>query len=85
MIDARDDARGCTGSVRRQRERRFRAYLRHARVSVALALAESTHHFAPRGQLYEKAFEIDPLNALSIKSSSGRRRGPRPTHKTCSF
>ena len=37
----RDDAGGGTGSARRRRER---AYLRYARMSVAMALAESTHH-----------------------------------------
>ena len=43
MMDARDDAGGGTGSARRRRERRFRAHLRFARMSVAMALAESTH------------------------------------------
>ena len=51
----RDDAGGGTGSARRRRERRLRAYLRYARMSVAMALAESTHHSAPRGQKMARA------------------------------
>ena len=34
----------------RRRQRRLRQWLRHERLSVALALAESTHHAALRGQ-----------------------------------
>ena len=46
---------GGTGSARRRRERRLRAYLRYARMSVAMALAESSHHSAPRGQKTARA------------------------------
>ena len=38
------------GAARQRRERRLRAHLRYARMSVATALAEATHHTAPRGQ-----------------------------------
>ena len=38
------------GTAKRRRERRLRQFLRHERLSVAMALAESTHHAAPRGQ-----------------------------------
>ena len=56
MMDVdRDDAGGGTGSARRRRERRLRAYLRYARMSVAMALAVSTHHSAPRGQKMARA------------------------------
>ena len=56
MMDVdRDDAGGGTGSARRRRERRLRAYLRYARMSVAMALAECTHHSAPRGQKMARA------------------------------
>ena len=51
----RDEAGGGTGSARRRRERRLRAYLRYARMSVAMVLAESTHHSAPRGQKMARA------------------------------
>ena len=54
MFGERDTAGG-TGSARRRRERRLRAYLRYARMSVAMGLAESTHHSAPRGQKTARA------------------------------
>ena len=40
----------------RRRQRRLRAYLRYARMSVAMALAESTHHTS-RGQRFARAGE----------------------------
>ena len=43
------------GAARRRRERRLRAYLRYARMSVAMALAEATHHTAPWGQKTARA------------------------------
>ena len=51
----RDEAGGGTGSARRRRERRLRSMLRHERMSVAMALAECTHHSAPRGQKMARA------------------------------
>ena len=48
MMDVERDAGGGTGSARRRRERRLRSMLRHERMSVAMALAESTHHGAQR-------------------------------------
>ena len=39
-----------TGAAKRCRERRLRSWLRHERMTVAMALAEVTHHTAPRGQ-----------------------------------
>ena len=48
MMGERDDAGGGTGSARRRRERRLRSHLRHERMAVAMALAESTHHSAQR-------------------------------------
>ena len=45
---ARVDAGGGTGCARRRRERRLRSHLRHERMAVAMALAESTHHSAQR-------------------------------------
>ena len=41
MMVARDDVGGGTGSARRRRERRLRAYLKYVRMSVAISLAES--------------------------------------------
>ena len=48
MMAARDDTGGGTGIARRRRERRLRAYLRYARMSVVMALAECQHHSAQR-------------------------------------
>ena len=48
---ARVDAGGGTGFARRRRERRLRSHLRHERMAVALALAESLHHSAQRPKM----------------------------------
>ena len=56
---AREAEGGGTGSARRRRERRLRAYLKYARMSVAMALAECSHHSAPRGQRMARAREED--------------------------
>ena len=39
----------------RRRQRRLRQWLRHERLSVAMALAECQHHAAPRGQSMARA------------------------------
>ena len=38
------------GAARRRRERRLRSWLKHERMTVAMALAEASHNTAPRGQ-----------------------------------
>ena len=43
-----------SGAARR-RQRRLRQWLRHERLSVAMVLAECTHHSAPRGQKMARA------------------------------
>ena len=48
MYVAREAEGGGTGSARRRRERRLRAYLRYARMTVEMALAECQHHSAQR-------------------------------------
>ena len=53
---ARVGAGGGTGCARRRRERRLRSHLRHERMAVAMALAESTHHSA-QGQKTARAGE----------------------------
>ena len=55
MVDAMAGGDHATGTARRRRERRLRAYLRYTRMSVALAVAEATHHTAPRGQRTARA------------------------------
>ena len=44
-----------TGSAKRRRERRLRQWLRHERMTVAMALAESQHHAAARRQSMARA------------------------------
>ena len=39
-----------TGAAKRRRERRLRQWQRHERMTVAMAVAEATHHSAPRRQ-----------------------------------
>ena len=41
----------------RLRQRRLRSWLRHERMTVAMALAEMTHHTAPRGSKMARAGE----------------------------
>ena len=43
------------GAAMRRRQRRLRQWLRHERLSVAISLAESHHHAAPRGQSMARA------------------------------
>ena len=45
------------GSTRRRRQRRLRQWHRHERMTVAVALAEATHHAAPRGPKTARAQE----------------------------
>ena len=42
------------GAARRMRERRLRQFLRHERLTVAMALAEKLHHTS-RGQMIARA------------------------------
>ena len=57
MVDAMAGVDHAPGAARRRRERRLRAYLRYTRMTVAMALAEATHHTAPRGQKTARARE----------------------------
>ena len=58
----------------RRRQRRLRAYLRYARMSVAMALAESTHHTS-RGQRFARAGEEGREEHDAL-----RRQRPPPLH-----
>ena len=51
---ARVEDGGGTGSARRRRERRFRSFLRHEWMAVAMALSEFKHH-SSRGQKMDRA------------------------------
>ena len=67
VIDTLVDHAG-TWAARRRRERRLRAYLQYARMSVAMALAEANHHTAPRGQ---KAARAEAMNDTSKAGVAG--------------
>ena len=57
-MDLERKAGGGTGSARRRRERRLRAYLKCARMSVAMALAESQDHSAQRPKMARAGEEV---------------------------
>ena len=42
----------------RRRQRRLRSWLRHERMTVAMTLAEMTHHTAPRGPKMRRVGEV---------------------------
>ena len=60
------DVGGATGAARR-RQRRLRQFLRHERLSVAMALAESQHHTS-RGQKKARAGE-EARGARRVKTT----------------
>ena len=64
-----------TGAARR-RQRRLRQWLRHERLSVAMALAESQHHTAPRGQ--KKARAREGGSELQYTATFQKTRPPQP-------
>ena len=50
----------------RRRQRRLRQFLRHERLTVAMALAEATHHAAPRRQ--------EPASAITVNDAPRRQK-----------
>ena len=84
-----DDGEHVTGSAKRRRERRLRQWLRHERMTVAMALAEAQHHAAPRRQKPASAITVNDAprgqkNAdaeyfeLSFDEEVASARGMRP-------
>ena len=69
------------GAARRRRERRFRAYLRFARMSVAMALTEARHHTAPRGQTTARAEATNDAPRSQTMSVAGIPSSSRCTRK----
>ena len=47
------------GAAMRRRQRRLRQFLRHERLTVAMALAEAQHHAAPRRQKPASAITVN--------------------------
>ena len=77
VVDTSVDNAPATGAARRRREQRLRAYLRYARMSVAMALAESNHHSAPRGQSMARAGE----EGHEEKHNAPWRQKPNPPQR----
>ena len=65
-----------TGAARRRRERRHRVYLRHARMSVAMPLAEATHHSAP--MRLKTARDVEEVEAHEQYNAPRRQEQPPP-------
>ena len=79
-MDVERDAGGGIGSARRRRERRLRSMLQHERMSVAMALAESTHQKTARagGEARVVLHGHDPEAPLPQGSPClGEPRGPQ--------
>ena len=66
-------------AAQRRRGRRLRAALRHERQSIAMALAEMSHHSAPRGPRMAGAGEEGQSIAMALAEMSHHSapRGPR--------
>ena len=71
-------------SAARRRQRRLRQFLRHERLIVAMLLAESTHHAAPRGQKQARSggvgrevnYEAKATGSSAPRSVTWLPRGP---------
>ena len=65
------------GAAKRRRERRLRQWLRHERMTVAMAVAEATHHLAPlRQRTSTSIWEVEEQathDGLRARSSTGGR------------
>ena len=75
---ARDDAGGGTGSVCRRRERGLRSHLRHERMAVVMALAESTHHSAQRQKTARAGGEARDAQHGHVPEAPLPQGGSRP-------
>ena len=60
----------------RRRQRRLRSWLRHERMTVAMALAERTHHTAPRGLKMARAGD-EPTNQQTRKPKNQKTNKPK--------
>ena len=72
------------GAAKRRRERRLRSWWRHERMSVAAALAETTHHSFPKGGWSEayKA-QLGPKTASAqVEPASFQSCSPRLCFRT---
>ena len=65
------------GAAFRRRERRLRSWLKHERIIVAMALAESLHHSAQRLEK-ARAREVEQQKALPPGKRPGVLKDPEP-------
>ena len=76
--DIMADVAHAAGAAKRRRERRLRAMLRHERRSVAMALAEFTHH-SSRGQRTARAWEeVENATHDGLRAQKTPPPGERP-------
>ena len=64
----------CDGPSSARREQRLRSWLRHERMTVAMALAEKLHHSAYRTHLPKKE-EVEQDLALRGQTKASAREG----------
>ena len=69
-----------TGAAKRRRERRLRQWQRHERMTVAMALAQATHHAAPRRQKPVSAIreEVEHATHNGLRTQKTPAPGERP-------
>ena len=66
------------GAARRRRQRRLRSWLKHERQSIAMALAEYTHH-ASKGQMRARAREeVEHATHTGLRAQKTPPPGERP-------
>ena len=63
----------------RRRQRRLRSWLRHERMTVAMTLAEMTHHTAPRGPKMARVGEgVEHEQHVGLRAQKPPLPGVRP-------
>ena len=69
----------CAGAAKRRRERRMRSWAIHEWLTVAMALAEATHHSAPRRRKTARAEEeMEVETHSSLRAQETPFPGTRP-------
>ena len=67
------------GAAMRRRQRRLRSWLRHERMTVAMTLAEMTHHTAPRGPKIARVGEVEEqVSHAGPRAQKTPPQGERP-------
>ena len=67
------------GAAMRRRQRRLRSWLRHERMTVAMTLAEMTHHAAPRGPKMARVGDVEEqVSHAGLRAQKTPPPGERP-------